>query len=165
MSDTETALVDDAHKTAEAVSDFYDETQAFIEYVLTASSLYASALYGCVAVGENDSFNLNGYHVKIRRVKPSLRDDGLFIDSDGQKVKVYEYELYRSVKKPAIFGGVKDALDLLLRDHFYIRERLQLFHCNSLDNNYLDLQNLAYVQDFLDTLKGITEASKQYMTL
>lgn len=165
MSDTETALVDDAHKTAKAVSDFYDETQKFIEYVITASSLYSSALHGRVTVGDVDDFTVGGYVAKIRRCKPSLSDDGLYYDTDKSKVKVYEFALYRQIKRPALFGGEKIAHELLLRDHSYIKKGLNLFHCNSLDNNYLDLQNLAYVRDFLDTLKGITEASKQYMTL
>ncbi len=164
MSDTDTPLVDNAHKTAKAVSDFYDETQKFIEYVITASSLYSSALHGRVSVGDVDDFSVGGYTVRIRRCKPSLSDDGLYYDTEKSKVKVFEFSLYRQVKETSLFGERKK-LDLLLRDHFYIKKGLSLFHCNSLDNNYLDLQNLAYVRDFLDALKGITEASKQYMTL
>ena len=166
MANEESApLVKTAHTTAKAVSDFYDETQKFIVYVITASSLYASALYGRVAVGEKDDFDIGGYSVSIRRVRPSMSEDGLFLDSEEKRVKVFEFELYRKVKRPTLFGKEKLVPDLLLRDHFYVSKGIDLFHCTSLDYNYLDLENLAYVRDYLDTIKGITEASKQYMTL
>jgi len=165
MSDnTPETFVLSAMTNAQAVGEFYESIQKFIVAIIDGTIFYAGVYQGATCI-QQAKFSVGAYHAEIYEASTGLGEP--FRDSDGKATKVYEIEISKKVPRKTLLGKDTYTWGTILRDHYHndAKGKTQLFRCGALTNNYLDPEDLAYLRDYLDTLKGITEAAKQYVNL
>ena len=172
MSDT--ALTDSANQTSTAVLDFYHDIKKFIVAVIDTSITYSSIVHG-KSIVDDGQFEIGAYSVRIRNI---CRNGRKFVHDAGKgadiPVTVYKFTLNRLTKTTRAFGREKVTEEELLCDHFYESigngpRDTDLFRWEGQERegheNYFEIENIAHIRDYLDTVKGLVDATRAYTSL
>ena len=162
------AYIDLANKSAETTHEFYEDAKKFIIAVINTSKSYAGIVDGKNRIIKS-AFVIGAYGVEISQINnPFYIVDG----EEKTKVDVFNFYLYYRKHYKSIFGIDKTYKQYLIIDHFYKEigntRSIDLFRCESLednDPNCFDPADLPVIRDYLDTINGVLEGAKAYLTL